>query len=235
MFATLLAFPLWVIPPNSFDFPNHERTALVYKGQGTCNDGCAKAAAQVARRAGFKVKYIGLSNMTSEALAAADLWVQPGGDAIELAMTYGPAKLALLRDYIARGGKYLGFCAGAFLTDSTVDDAETVPGLGLFPGTTFDYFPSSEAMILPLDWHGAPRDIYYQEGPAFRLESAFVGEVVARYASGAPATIQFPYGRGKVSIAGPHPEAPEDWKDSLHDSDGSDFDLADQMVDSLFQ
>lgn len=54
----------------------------------------------------------------------------PGGSARHKAQSLGKAGMDALREYVANGGSYMGFCGGAGLALSHKDDAE---GLGLCP------------------------------------------------------------------------------------------------------
>src|SRR3954469_5099579 len=74
--------------------------ALVYKGWGSCNaeegdagasgTGCSEVAAEVATKAGFRVKFVGgdalADNATPDQVKAvfedAQVWIQPGGVAV---------------------------------------------------------------------------------------------------------------------------------------------------------
>ncbi|MBI3542158.1 MAG: hypothetical protein HY075_02640 [Deltaproteobacteria bacterium] len=205
--------------------------ALVYAGPGVCKDGCAEAAAVVPHRAGFRIRYVTPADVRPEVLREAAVWVQPGGDAIEVARTLSDQQKQWLRTFVEKGGGYLGFCAGAFLADSFVDDASQVRGLGLIPGTSHDYKTPGKAEVLPVDWHGTKRWLYFEEGGWFELAKESAARVLGRYATGEPAAIATRFGAGGVVIAGPHPEATPEWLEEhgLTDPDGSDLDLADEM------
>lgn len=58
------------------------------------------------------------------------LLLVPGGSARHKAALLGPGGLAAIRDYVASGGQYLGFCGGAGLALSPGNNA---PGIGLCP------------------------------------------------------------------------------------------------------
>src|SRR4051812_38200163 len=78
--------------------------ALVYAGPGVCKDGCAEAAAAVPHRAGYRIKYVGPADVRPEVLREAAVWVQPGGDAIEVAKTLTDQQVKWLRTFVERGG-----------------------------------------------------------------------------------------------------------------------------------
>jgi hypothetical protein len=61
------------------------------------------------------------------------------------------------------------------------------------------------------------------------------GGVIARYTdNNQPAIAQTWSGNGLVILSGPHPEAPQNWRDKLglSDSDGLDQDYAGQMLEA---
>ncbi len=225
-----------------------KQVALVYNGPGACSDLCAEAAADVARRHGLTVRWVSAETLSAE---TADevfknvvVWIQPGGNAITAAKRLGHNRLAIIRERIRAGVNYVGFCAGAFLADKTVNDEETIEGLGLIPFSTYDYAVDQGewGVLLPFDWNGQKRKVYFNGGGSFKVPKKSIqdGSVVvfARYSKeGHPAAIDTFFGEGRVVLTGPHPEALQWWKDESNredpdsiDEDGSDFDLADDVL-----
>jgi len=210
--------------------------ALVYRGPGACLESCSESAAEAAELAGYKVHFIAANEINPSVLAHAKLWVQPGGNAIELVKALREEQLAAIRNFVASGGLYVGFCAGAFFTDAYVDDEKTLPGLNLTPGEQFDYIRGdSNAYMLPITWNGEQRDIYFQEGGYIVFAKEAQAKIIATYPNGSIATAVFPYQRGRIAITGVHPEASEQWKlnDNLVDQDGSDINLAVELIHEL--
>ena len=228
----LLCF--FVLLPASFA-DTSARVALVYSGPGACAEGCAEAAADVARRAGLEVHLVKAEDIKPELLKLASVWIQPGGDAIEVANLMSPEQKQLLRDFVHAGGGYLGFCAGAFLADAKVDNANTVEGLGFLPGTTRDLQKVAKPAMVTVDWRGKMRHLYFEGGAYFEFPRDAPVNIIATYEDGKPATIEVHYGLGHVLVTGPHPEAPDSWKHAagLEDADGQDFDLAEDMLRSV--
>lgn len=130
-----------------------------------------------------------------------------------------------IRNFIANGGRYLGFCLGAYLAGNR-------PGLALLPkGTEIDgecWQPGAQVTddsdtVIQANWRfssGANagrtvinRWIFYQEG---NLVKNFVetptSMVLARYSmtDHVAATLN-KYGEGWVGTTGPHPEADQTW------------------------
>jgi glutamine amidotransferase-like uncharacterized protein len=209
----------------------------VYSGPGACHEGCVRAVSTLGRRNGFSVIHVKAADISGVAATfhprIGDLWIQPGGNAITAAEAMTPAGLNRLRNWIGGGLNYLGLCAGVFLADSTVDDAETLRGLGLIPFSTADFYPGRhESMILPIHWGGLLRWLYFEDGATFRGPLPAGVRTIGTYHDGRVAVLQTSYGLGHVVLSGVHPEAPASWAKSegLDDPDGQDTDLADELL-----
>lgn len=214
--------------------PGERQLALVYKGPGAC-DGCPEAAGVVAERLGLAVRYVSGPDITADLLGRAAVYIQGGGDdALDIKRSLTDAQIDLLRRYVADGGRYWGICAGAYFSAASIDDDGKVEGLKLFRGDTEPY-SGSAAKVEKVRWAGAWRWMYLQDAPRFVLEPYADAEVLATYRTGAPAAIVAPYGRGWVSLSGPHPEATEDWlrDDALDDPGLAGPELADRMLRDL--
>jgi glutamine amidotransferase-like uncharacterized protein len=76
--------------------------------------------------------------------------------------------------------------------------------------------------------------MYFQDGPAFRLDNAAGATILATYPDGPAAVVVAPYGKGRVGVSGPHPEADESWYEEkgLTNPDGIRFDLAYQLIEA---
>lgn len=229
--------------------------------EGESFTSCAEAAKQVAEKAGFIVKYAtdtSLNAFSTEAdyqklFKGVSVWIHPGGTSTGFFREYATLELQNgIRRFVREGGGYVGFCAGAFL--ATLEDADEalrgtpLPELGIFPGRAVTYPESTfylqsmdknpdadYSRVLPFIWNGKLRQIYWENGPYLEISpQAKNVKIVATYASnGKVAAAKTTYGKGRVFISGPHPEAPQDWySDSMLtlDSDGRDSDLAAEMV-----
>ena len=77
------------------------------------------------------------------------------------------------------------------------------------------------------------RSVYWEGGPYFILAPQYGVEVIAQYPDQTPAAVRTSFGHGRVFVSGPHPEAPQKWRDyfNLEDPDGLDADLAQDMVE----
>lgn len=211
--------------------------ALVYDGPQGCPD-CAPTIASVLESGDdpFRVEFVGPgtgTELSAEVLAEARLYVQPGGGA-DLATTWDDLapQAQAVRDWVGRGGSYLGLCFGAYL-------AGRDPGFDLLPGDTFGWagspgatVPDARDTVVPLTWRGEQRWVYFQDGPGFDLDEDADVDVLATYPDGVPAVLAAPFGAGRVGVAGPHPEADESWYDEagLTNPDGYSTDLIEDLV-----
>ncbi len=225
--------PVVTKPPVTI--PNKAKNiALVYDGPGACPEDCALAAADTARQAGFIAKIVGPNELTSASTSAqitalfqdVAIWVQPGGHSAQAYQAITPTLRNALISFINDGGGYVGFCAGAFITTKEIGTTG-IQGFGIFPGNTAPLGTGSN--MEKVSWENKTRDIYFEGGPyIYNIDSSV--EVMAVYDDGKTiAAARTTYGKGRVYIAGPHPEAPN-WWSSSRDPDGSDRDLAVGMM-----
>ncbi|MBX6382332.1 MAG: hypothetical protein IRZ07_05050 [Microbispora sp.] len=189
--------------------------ALVYRGPASI-PGCSEAVAALleASRWGFDVRYTGPHEelpLSAETLAGAAVYAQPGGGDLDHGYRHLRRHRGLLRDYVAGGGRYLGFCLGGYLAGAT-------PGFALLPGDTDQYIAtpgatvdSEEDTLVDVRWRGRDRTVFFQDGPCFLLDPGSTASVLATYPNGAVAALVTPYGAGRVAVVGPHPEATDDW------------------------
>lgn len=224
--------------PTALAAPQKRPLALVYQGPGGCTRWkCNEAAAAAAYARGFDIRFVTPAHLTPEVFVGASIWIQPGGNAITVAQKIGKQGLALIRKFVKNGGAYVGFCAGAFLADSTVDNGETVRGLGILPVATADVPVDSGDAGIPMviNWLGKKRTLFFNGGGYFKTKGRDRTPdytVLAWYPDGTAATLETAYGKGGVVVTGAHPEAFTSWKDDAHfkDPDGSDRFLAEDMI-----
>ncbi|MEV0266928.1 BPL-N domain-containing protein [Streptomyces sp. NPDC050617] len=217
--------------------PDERPLAVIYDGPQGCDD-CAPAVAKVLREApqGYRIKFVKAPLKASD-LAGAKLYVQPGGGA-DLERTWQDLKGSadVLRTWVREGGSYLGLCFGAYL-------AGRDPGFGLLPGDAGGYTDSRGAVVdddrdtvLKVAWRGKPRHMYFQDGPVFYFDrgaDAKGVEVLATYpGNNLPAVAVARYGKGRVGVSGPHPEADASWYEraGLNNPDGVRPDLAYDLI-----
>ncbi len=206
--------------------------ALVYKGPGSCDEDCSLSSAHVAELAGFEVRYVGPQETNPNLFKDASVYIQPGGTSKTVADNMLDSMKEGLRDFIANGGGYVGFCAGGFYAS--------------LPRTVYKYLgvanvKSDVAPIEPntsiqtVSWKdGSKRSVYFEGGPYFVLPRRTKFRATSYYSDGRIAGVEGPYGKGRVSVVGYHPEAPEWWRTyfKFNDPDGidADWEMAVHMI-----
>jgi glutamine amidotransferase-like uncharacterized protein len=113
-----------------------------------------------------------------------------------------------IQDFVAKGGRYLGICMGAYWADNTY--------FGLSSDFKVDQYitrPNTDtkrphAKQMKVTWDDKPEELFFYDGCAiFGDESKY--DVVARYPNGdAMAIIQ-----NRIGLIGCHPEAEQHWYD----------------------
>ncbi|MFD1813794.1 BPL-N domain-containing protein [Rhodococcus gannanensis] len=188
--------------------------ALVYRGPATV-PGTAESVAEVLRTSPsrFRIEYVGPTDtpITPETLSRATVFAQPGGPSLRRAWEAMKPNAGMIRDWVAAGGNYLGFCVGGYLAGAT-------PGYNLLPGDTYQYsatpgasVPDTRAARSPLLWRGLTAELYFQDPPAFDLVPDHRATVLATYVGGQIAALAVDFGRGRVGVTGPHAEADNSW------------------------
>lgn len=224
--------------------------AMIYRGTSGC-EGCSESVQVLLESAypDINVTFAGPDEdvqINAESLRQVDIFVQPGGPGtyrsafpiqashfseltasfldLEQAWEEAEPYAADMRDFVARGGWYLGFCLGAFLAG---------------PDTGFDLIPEGDKAareierpnaqvddiddtVIQVDWTFSAgkkqgttereRWLYFQDGAAFVLSDHSPTTVLARYSqNGDVASALNAFGQGWVANVGPHPEADQSW------------------------
>lgn len=188
--------------------------ALIYDGPVAAT-GATAAIEAVAQQDGLPVKLVADIQDLPGLLPDAKVFIIGGtqDDLSPLIAAFTPQITAAVKNYLQNGGRYLGICGGGFMASTGWDEnGRHFTPLGIIPAASGAYLPESDSQILPIDWLGKPRQMYYQAGPAFYLQpTAEHTRIIAHYADGRVAAFISSYGRGKVAVSGPHPEAAPSW------------------------
>lgn len=213
--ATLLAFA--TLHP----LPVHGATPIthvaIYRGPAGCAD-CSENVKTALQRLNpnYQIDFVGADepiDITPHTLARYDLYVQPGGgqDIPGALDSLGDERAEAIRDYVAKGGRYLGLCMGAYLADDN--------NLGLIPQALdteagrpgFEVTGIDDAAVR-VTWDGQADHVFYQDGPYFPKASAAAPyRTLATYRNGDVAAARYAYQKGVVVLSGPHPEAGQEW------------------------
>ncbi|MCW3465973.1 BPL-N domain-containing protein [Chitinophaga nivalis] len=191
----------------------------IYRGIASCNR-CSQTVKSAIEKMGFisKIDFVGPNeqiDITDKTLSRYDIYVQPGGGQ-DIAGAFGDldgVRAVAIRNFVARGGRYLGLCMGAYLAgvsyigliDDDLDSEVKRPG---FPVRTIE-----DASVV-VDWQGHEEYIFYQDGPyLFPKSNDHQFLKIATYENGDLAIARYAYGKGLVILTGPHPEADNSWFD----------------------
>ena len=197
----------------------------LYSDEGCAGNGVAFLARFAARSPQYELVLLDRSDMRPEVLEKLDVFVSPGGGSAKQLKSMGEAGRKALKEYIEKGGNYLGFCAGCYNTLSRKDRLELLP---------FDWLPnaSGKTAVLPVDVNkrggevlGIKEGRYYARysgGPVMRKGKETGkgrGEALAVFKNSigkpdrapasfldTPAMIFGNYGKGKVLGVSFHPE-----------------------------
>ena len=213
--ATFIAFA--TLQPS----PVHGATPIthvaIYRGPAGCADCSENVKTALLRlNPNYQVDFVGADepiDITAHTLARYDLYVQPGGgqDIPAALDSLGDARAEAIRDYVAKGGRYLGLCMGAYLADDNnlgliPQELDTEAGRPGFEVTGID-----DAAVR-VTWDGQPDHVFYQDGPYFPKASPGAPyKTLATYHNGDVAAERYAYKKGVVVLSGPHPEAGREW------------------------
>lgn len=187
--------------------------ALIYNGASSARGG-HEAVAAVARRAGLSAEFIGDLRQLPERLKGVAVFAIGGTDdnLAPLLRSITPEAITALKDYVREGGRYWGICGGAYLASSGWEETNGFTrALGLVDAKSVAWIEQAPSRIITVVWQGERRPMYYQYGPAFEPPLGADAHVVATYEDGRTAGFFVRYGRGRVALVGPHPEADETW------------------------
>lgn len=178
-----------------------------------------------------------MEELSVDELAQFGMILVPGG--VGSTITKGLSSAARIRVRQAvrdRGVNYLGICAGAFVGVERGASGNEVTSYG-FPAIEGAHLPmwyppgneSATADVVKVSFpDGSSRHLVWWGGPS---TPEWKGGVVARYSNGKPAISQGWHNESLVIVTGPHPEAPQGWRNTAgSDPDGLDYELMEKLV-----
>lgn len=202
------------------------RVAL-FDDNGSFGKGVPKVSEQLGAQKDFTVTKVKAPDIAAGVLKDYDAVIFTGGTASKQAAALGDAGKQQVREFVEKGGGYVGVCAGAYLACSGfswslgVLDAKTVSskwmrGKGQVkievtpPGAEATGLPAKEVevryangpIIKPAERPDLPD---YETLAYFRTELAENGTPVGVMVN-SPAWATGLYGKGRVLISSPHPE-----------------------------
>lgn len=173
-----------------------------------------------------------LNQMSVDDLSKFGVIAWPGGYAGVMSQSLTDATRENIKKAVQEQGVgFVGICAGAFIaqTPDTKSGVEAVTGKEL-PYYHLEDEGTDDAMVGVKFSDGKERQLVWWGGPYL---PEWKDGVIARYTdTNQPAIAETWSGNALVILSGPHPEAPQDWRDKLGltDSDGLDQDIAGQML-----
>jgi len=180
------------------------KTIAIFLHHPTCSidsvNGLIKALAPL-----YNIKIWTKHKLIDGFLDEVDLVVFPGGDG-DASVFSQVMKLNLkdIKDYMSKGGKYLGVCMGAYWADQYYFDLLRGTRVVQYIKRSSAEVKSSYGTTVSVMWRGSPQRMYFYDGPTF-IGGDF--EVVARYANEDPMAIV----QGGVGLIGCHLESDSNW------------------------
>ena len=200
----------------------------IYAGEGVSKGDPAQVEACLAEAKGFKVKTVSAKEIRDGDLEKYDVLIHPGGSGSGQAKALSDEGRQRVRQFVERGGGFVGICAGAYLASAeypwalklldarVVDDEHWARGVGevklRFPSAGRDALGTdqeTEAMCYengPLLGPANNGDI-----PDFESLATFETEIRKNDApigvmKGTTAIARGEFGKGRVVCFSPHPE-----------------------------
>ena len=234
----LLYAPLMAEPPESTGEKNAAEFSpppklsrplrvAIYEGAGSQDSGIRDVENGVKLLTGATIERLSATAFGERDLAEFDEVVFSAGGATAQARAIGDDGRAKVRQFVQRGGGYLGICAGAYLACAEFDwglkliAAETLSDRWERGVATVEMrlTPSGQQVLGAVE---APVRVAYENGPvigpieyegmsAYRTLATFTTEVAengspAGIMTGSPALAEARFGKGRVMIFSPHPE-----------------------------
>jgi hypothetical protein len=198
-----------------------DKYALVYNGPVSAED-CPEAVAAIAEKAGLNVRFVSIPGDIPRLLDNAVVFIIGGteDDMGPMVKAFTPKITSSIKEYLRNGGRYLGICGGGFMASiGWKEGSEYMKGFSIISAESSVFQGSFEAKILPIRWMRETRPMFFKAGPVFHpKKSQETVQIVATYSDGSIAALMSAYGKGRVAVCGPHPEARESWKDDATDS-----------------
>jgi predicted deacylase len=206
--------------------PGHLRVAL-YDAAGSRGAGVPRVLEQLGHETNVTVLHIGPEDICHGALAQFEVVMFAGGSGSGQAGALGLAGRAAVKQFVERGGGYIGICAGSYLACEgfswglKILDAKTVSpqwqrGRGTVkieltakgrellggPDGPFNCLYAQGPILMPAGAAGLPA---YEPLALFRTEMA-ENNTPKGIMAGSPAVVAGACGQGRVLCFSPHPE-----------------------------
>jgi hypothetical protein len=216
-------------PPNLFTAPANVRPLKIalYDGAGSTAKGIANVRERAQQLPGAKITTLTPEEIGTRDLAEFDVILFSGGSGSAQAKAIGEAGKKNVREFVERGGGYLGVCAGAYLACAGFEW-----GLGILNAKTVSNKWQRGRGMMQIELTGEGRELFgpvdgrftirYANGPIikplgrselppYRVAAVFRTEIAENGTpQGAmvdsPAVVYSTFGRGRVLTISPHSE-----------------------------
>lgn len=209
---------------------SQKRIIYIYDDEGVSSDSLKHTIYTLKQHVSekYKIKLINASSIIySDWMKNTALILIPGGADLPYAKKLNGQGNNKIREYVSKGGSYLGICAGSYYGASTIEFDKDGPlevvgkrDLAFFKGKAigpaiakYDYKTNTGARSpqIKTNFDGVSNNlfVYYNGGPYFEEPelSPYI-TVLARYldsnALNLPAILGIKYGKGKVVLSGVH-------------------------------
>lgn len=183
----------------------------IYSGKG---GELAQDVEDALKKLGLSAKRLDESNLSST-IKNCRVVIFPGGHTELLVSTLGEDGFEAIREFVLKGGSYIGICAGAYLAAPRVRVKGNPPGLGIIPirnkrirDIGIREIEISDNSHPITSGYSGQLPIYYQNGPFILLGKGV--KVLAKFKTRGfrtyAAIVTARYGKGKVILFSPHPE-----------------------------
>jgi glutamine amidotransferase-like uncharacterized protein len=181
---------------------------LLYNGAGSTT-GDVSALTSLLKSLGYSYTLANetqMNVMTRSQFDQYKLILWPGGNSITMGDALTTETTTNIHDAVVLDGvSYLGFCAGAFMAETS-----TIYNTFKLATTYFNFYNEGAIEMVKISFpSGTSDEVVYWDGP----QLSGWGEVVGKYPNGDPAIVQDAVGsnHGFVVLSGVHPEALLDW------------------------
>ena len=185
----------------------------------------------------YRVKWFDVRCNLDEVLNDVDGVVFPGGigDSDSYHDFFSRTKANKIAAFLARGGRYIGICMGAYWAGSRYFDIlDGVDAVQYIKRPTAD-IKRSYGTVAKIDWLGQKENMFFYDGCTFVGRGSY--NTIAKYSNNEPMAII----QGNIGLIGCHPESEEFWYNSPYDylnrhwHDGKHHKLLLEFVDSLWK
>lgn len=223
--VSLVVIALFLAWRSTFPSTANAIVAL-YSGLGTWDES-VRAAEKMFQWMNLAVRRVGPGDINSESLSKFHILCVPGGDMYQYAQDLSSNGGQKIRDFVYRGGGYIGICGGAYYASERVvwqSRRLVMASLGLFNGEAIgalsqiisyaDYGMCNITVTththLITQTEPSSVSMLYYWGPALMPDNDNVTVLGVYEKTGQPTMIALSYGQGRVFLVGTHPEIEED-------------------------